>query len=118
MKGDEGGSRKKKKCLIGDSIAGQVKVALLGKSTNTFVRRIRAQKNKGEHSEEVKDAKLILIHTGINKKYRLMHQITSRRDNYTETVCTRSKNSCIVTDTGRHRELDMDRTVLKAGSEK
>ena len=66
-KGEGGGSRKNKVCVIGDSVAGQVKVALLGKSTNTYVRRIRSPKiNDIEHSEEIKVAKLILIHTGIN----------------------------------------------------
>ena len=62
------GSRKQKVCLIGDSIAGQINVPILGKSTNTYVRRLKASKinEAGTHTSEVKDAKLIIIHTGVN----------------------------------------------------
>ena len=62
------GNRKEKVCLIGDSIAGQVNVPVLGKSTNTYVRRLKAPKinEVGSFNSEVKDAKLIIIHTGVN----------------------------------------------------
>ena len=62
------GNRKEKVCLIGDCIAGQLNIPMLGKSTNTYVRRLRAPKinDIGTHTDEVKDAKLIINHTGVN----------------------------------------------------
>ena len=124
-KGEVGGSRKNKVCLIGDSVAGQVKVALLGNSTNTFVRRIRAPKinDIGEHSEEIKGAKLILIHTGINNLRdkentdscikSLVKEINTLRLYAPEAKIAISK----LTPVG-DRELDIDRTMINAGCEK
>ena len=124
-KGEGGGSRKNKVCLIGDSVAGQVKVAQLGKSTNTFVRRIRSPKinDIGEHSEEIKGAKLILIHTGINNLrdkentdsciISLVKEINTLRQYAPEAKIAISK----LTPVG-DRELDIDRTIFNAGCEK
>ena len=60
--------RKKMVYIIGDSIAGQLNVRELGKSTHTYVRRLRAPKihDIEKYTEEVKNAKLIIIHAGIN----------------------------------------------------
>ena len=60
--------RKEKVYLIGDSLAGQINVPLLGKATDTYVRRLRAPKidDIGAYKDELKDAKLIIIHTGVN----------------------------------------------------
>ena len=55
-------------CLIGDSIPGQVSAPYLGKSTNSFVKKLWAPKisDTGKYTSEVKDAKVVLIHSGIN----------------------------------------------------
>ena len=55
-------------CLIGDSISGQVAASYLGKSTNTFVKKLRAPKitDIGQYSNDVKGSKAIVIHAGIN----------------------------------------------------
>ena len=60
--------RKPKVCLLGDSIVGQIHVPQLGKATQTYVQRLRAPKFQDikKYTHEVKDAKLIIIHTGIN----------------------------------------------------
>ena len=53
---------------MGDSIVGQIHVPQLGKATQTYVQRLRAPKFQDikKYTHEVKDAKLIIIHTGIN----------------------------------------------------
>ena len=62
------GSRRDKIYLIGDSISGQVNPAALGKSTRTFVQKLKAPKiqDVSKLASQVKDAKLIIVHTGIN----------------------------------------------------
>ena len=62
------GTRRDKIYLIGDSIAGQVHQAALGKSTRTFVQKLKAPKIQdiSKLTSQVKDAKLIIVHTGIN----------------------------------------------------
>ena len=54
--------------LIGDSIPGQVNPTVLGKSTRTFVQKLKAAKVQAisKVASQVKDAKLIIGHTGIN----------------------------------------------------
>ena len=54
--------------LVGDSLVGQLNVTLLGKSSNTFIRRLKAPKIQAieQYKPELKDSKLIIIHTGIN----------------------------------------------------
>lgn len=61
-------NRKKQVYLIGDSIAGQVNVPRLGKSTNTYVKRIIAPKLQDveKHTQEITDARVVIVHTGIN----------------------------------------------------
>ena len=60
--------RKPLVCLIGDSIPGQVAASYLGKSTNSFVKKLRAPKIQdiGKYANDVKGAKVIVIHAGIN----------------------------------------------------
>ena len=60
--------RKPLVCLIGDSISGQVAASYLGKATNSFVKKLRAPKIEdiGKHTNEVKGAKVVVIHSGIN----------------------------------------------------
>ena len=55
-------------CLIGDSLVGQLNAPLLCKSTNSFVRRLKAPKIQDvkQYTTETKDAKLIIIHSEIN----------------------------------------------------
>ena len=62
------GTRRDKIYLIGDSIAGQVHQAALGKSTRTFVQKLKAPtiQDISKLTSQVKDAKLIIVHTGIN----------------------------------------------------
>ena len=61
-------NRKKQVYLIGDSIAGQINVPMLGKSTNTYVKRITASKLQDieKHTQDITDARVVIIHTGIN----------------------------------------------------
>lgn len=61
-------TKKQKVYLIGDSIVGQINVPTLGKSTDTFVRRLKAPKIQDikQYTNEMKDAKVIIVHTGIN----------------------------------------------------
>ena len=51
---------------VGDSISGQVNPAMLGKSTKTYAKKLKASKLEDLHTltEQVKDAKMIIIHTG------------------------------------------------------
>ena len=60
--------RRNKVCLIGDSISGQVNQVELGKSTRTYVQKLRAPKIQDVSKVEshVRDASLIIVHTGIN----------------------------------------------------
>ena len=60
--------RKPLVCLIGDSTSGQVAASYLGKATNSFVKKLRAPKIEdiGKHTNEVKGAKVVVIHSGIN----------------------------------------------------
>ena len=62
------GTRRDKKYLIGDSISGKVNQFALGKSTRTFVQKLIAPKIQdiSKVSSRVKDAKLIIVHTGKN----------------------------------------------------
>ena len=62
------GTRRDKAYLIGDSISGQVNQAALGNSTRTFVQKLKAPKIQdiSKVSSQVKDAKLIIVHMGIN----------------------------------------------------
>ena len=54
--------------LVGDSISGQVNPAILDKSTKTYVKKLKASKIEDLRSltDQVKDAKMIIVHTGIN----------------------------------------------------
>ena len=60
--------RKPLVCLIGDSISGQVAASYLGKATNSFVKKLRAPKIEDivKHTNDVKGAKVVVIHSGIN----------------------------------------------------
>ena len=62
-------NRRNKVYLIGDSISGQVNAAALGKSTRTFVQKMKAPKIQdiSKVTNQVKNVKLIVVHTGINK---------------------------------------------------
>ena len=68
VEGRINGSRRDKIYLIGDSISGQVNPAALGKSTRLFVQKLKAPKVQevSKLASQVKDAKLIIVHTGIN----------------------------------------------------
>ena len=59
---------KPKICLIGDSFAGQVSASYLGKSTNTFVQKLKATKLKDieNYTTQVQDAKMVIVHCGVN----------------------------------------------------
>ena len=61
-------TRRDKVYLIGDSISGHVNQAALGKSTRTFVQKLKAPKVEdiNKFRSQVKDAKMIIVHTGIN----------------------------------------------------
>ena len=54
--------------LIGDSISGHVNQAALGKSTRTFVQKLKAPKVEDINKirSQIQDAKMIIVHTGIN----------------------------------------------------
>ena len=119
------GSRKDKVYLIGDSLVGQINVPLLGKSTNTYVRRLKAPKiaDIESYSDEVKNAKLIVIHTGIN----------NLRDRESTESCVKSMVTAItglkekakdakivvskIAPVG-DRELSIEGTILNASCEK
>ena len=119
------GNRKEKVCLIGDSIAGQVNVPALGKSTNTYVRRLKAPKinEVGSFNSEVKDAKLIIIHTGVNNlrdkestescTNSMVTVITNLRETAPDAKIVVSK----ITPVG-DRELSIESTMLNASCEK
>ena len=119
------GSRKQKVYIIGDSIAGQVNVPVLGKSTNTYVRRLRVPKIRdiGTHAEEIKDARLIIIHIGINNLQdkesteacvnELVQAITSLKESAPEAKITVSKLIPV-----GDRDLATDSTMPNASCEK
>ena len=62
------GTKRDKVYIIGDSIAGQINQVEMGKSTRTFVQKLRAPKiqDVSKVKSQVKDAKVIVVHTGIN----------------------------------------------------
>ena len=53
---------------MGDSTSGQVNPAVLGKATETYVKKLKESKEEDLHTltDQVKDAKMNIIHTGIN----------------------------------------------------
>ena len=114
------GSRKQKVYIIGHSIASQVNVPVLGKSTNMYVRRLCAPKllDIGTHAEEIKDARLIIIHTGINNVRdkesteacvnELVQEIVSLKESTPEAKITVSKLI----------PVGIDNTMLNASCEK
>ena len=119
------GNRKEKVCLIGDSIAGQLNIPMLGKSTNTYVRRLRAPKinDIGTHTDELKDANLIIIHTGVNNirdkestescVNLMMTAISKFKETATDAKIVVSK-IILVGD----RELSIDCSMFNASCEK
>ncbi|MEW8543580.1 MAG: viroplasmin family protein [Candidatus Thiodiazotropha sp.] len=119
------GNKKDKVCLIGDSIAGQINIPLLGKTTNTYVRRLRAPKidDVGTYTDEVKDSKLIIIHTGINNLRdkdstescvnSMVTAITSLRESAKDAKIVMSKIAPV-----GDRELAIEGIMLNASCEK
>ena len=75
-------TKEEKVYLIGDSISGQVNPALLGNSTKTFVQKLKASTIQDicKITDQVKDAKMIIVHTGINN----IRQHTSDNDNVSD----------------------------------
>ncbi|MCG8044937.1 MAG: SGNH/GDSL hydrolase family protein, partial [Candidatus Thiodiazotropha endolucinida] len=118
-------SKKEKVYLIGDSISGQVNPATLGKRTNTFVKKLRAPKleDLNSFSSQVKDAKMILIHTGTNNIRQkestedcvniLTRAVTSFREVAPECKVVVSK----IVPIGDH-DVDIDRSIFNANSER
>ena len=118
-------TRKELVYLVGDSISGQVNPAILGKSTRTYVNKLKASKVEDLHSltEQVKDAKMIIINTGINNLRgkelaaevgkSLIESITSFREAAPESKIVVSK----VIPIGDH-EIDIDRNLFNAQNEK
>ena len=118
-------TRKEMVYLVGDSISGQVNPAILGKSTRTYVKKLKAAKIEDLHSmtDQVKDAKMIIIHTGINNlrgkessadsRKSLIESITSFREAAPESKIVVSK----VIPTGDH-EIDIERNIFNAENEK
>ena len=118
-------TRKELVYLVGDSISGQVNPAILGKSTRTYVKKLNASKVEDLHSlnEDVKDAKMIIIHTGINNLRGkesaaevgkiLIESITSFREAASESKIVVSK----VIPIGDH-EIDIDHNLFNAQNEK
>ena len=118
-------TRKEMVYLVGDSISGQVNPAILGKSTRTYVKKLKAAKIEDLHTltDQVKDAKMIIIHTGINNlrtkessadsRKGLIASITSFREAAPESKIVVSK----VIPIGDH-EIDIERNVFNAENEK
>ena len=117
--------RKPLVCLIGDSISGQVAASYLGKTTNTYVKKLRAPKVEdiGKYTSEVKGAKIVVINSGINNL---------REKESTSTITSTLKKSILdlqeaapdakfllskVTPVGE-RALEIERNMLNAGTEK
>ena len=111
--------------LVGNSISGQVNPAILGKSTRTYVKKLKAAKIKDLHSmtDQVKDVKMIIIHTGINNLRgkessadsgkSLIESIISFREAAPESKIVVSK----VIRIGDH-ENDIERNIFNAENEK
>lgn len=111
--------------LVGDSISGQVNPAILGKATKTFVKKLKASKIEDLHAltDQVKDAKMIIIHTGINnlrgkdstadRGKGLIESIASFREAAPDSKIVVSK----VIPIGDH-EVDIDRNLFNAENEK
>ena len=119
------GRRKEKVCLIGDSIAGQINVPVLGKSTNTYVRRLKAPKinNVGSYTNEVKDAKLVIVHTGVNN-LRDKEDMDSCVNSMVSVITTVKETAPAaklvvskITPVG-DEDLSIDSTILNASCEK
>ena len=111
--------------LVGDSIAGQVNQVMLGKATKTFVKKLRAPKidDLQPLTDQVKDAKLIIIHTGINnlrgkesatdKVNDIIKCVTSFKEVVPECEMVISKAIPI----GDHK-VDIERNLFNAEAEK
>ena len=117
--------RKPLVCLIGDSISGQVAASYLGKSTNSFVKKLRAPKidDIGKYTSEVKGAKVIVIHTGINN-LREKESTSTAILNLKEAVSSLEKAApgtkflfSKVAPVGE-RSLEIERNLLNAEAEK
>ena len=110
--------------LVGDSISGQVNQAMLGKATRTYVKKLKASKiDLHALTDQVKDAKMIIIHTGINNLREkdptadrvkgLVQSVTSFKEAAPGSKVVVSK----VIPIGDH-EVDIDRNLFNAESEK
>ena len=118
-------TRKEMVYLVGDSISGQVNPAILGKSTGTYVKKLKASKIEDLHAltDQMKDAKMIIIHTGINNLRAkestidsgktLIESIAAFREAAPESKIVVSK----IIPIGDH-EIDIDRNLLNAENEK
>ena len=111
--------------LIGDSISGQVNPALLGKSTKTYVKKLKAPKIEDLHTlkDQIKDANMIIIHTGI-KNLRGKESTDDIWKTFTESIKAfkeAAPESQIVVSkvipVGDH-EIDINRNLLNAQNEK
>ena len=117
--------RKPLVCLIGDSISGQIAASYLGKTRNTYVKKLRAPKVEdiGKYTSEVKGAKIVVIHSGINNL---------REKEYTSTMTSTLKKAVLylqeaapgakfllskVVPVGE-RALGIERNISNAGTEK
>ena len=118
-------NRKQKVCLIGDSLVGQLNVPLLGKGTNSYVQRLKAPKIQEieKHMTEANDAKIIIIHSGINN-LREKEQTESCVGKMLDTVASlklAAPQAKIVISqilpVGDH-DLNLDSSVLNAQLEK
>ena len=111
--------------LIGDSISGHANPAILGKSTNTYVKKLKAPKLEDLHAlfNQVKDAKVVIMHTGINNLRErkttvdgvrmLIEAVTYFREVAPDCKVVISK----VIPVGE-REIDIDRVIFNAEVEK
>lgn len=118
-------SKREKIYLIGDSISGQVNPALLGKATKSYVQKLKAPKidDLQKLTDHVKDAKMIIIHTGINNLRQkeamadpmktLITAVASFKEEAPDSKIVISKAIPI----GNH-EIDIERNIYNAESEK
>ena len=118
-------NRKPLVCLVGDALVGQLNVPLLGKSSNTFNRRLKAPKIQDveKYKAELKDSKLIIIHTGINNIRNkedtdactnlLVSAVTSLKEGAPNAKIVISRLLPV-----GDRQLDIERTLLNATNEK
>ena len=116
---------KPKICLIGDSIAGQVSASFSGKSTNTFVQKLKAPKLKDieNYTTQVQDAKMVIVHCGvINLRdtettssivKRLTESITSLKEALPEIKIAISKPTPV-----GERKFETGRNIFNAEAEK